>query len=89
MIEEGRFPFGAVVAVCARRTAGPGELSAMDVLVAILTFRWCGLEIYVDQPGLLVGRFVAIHASRGAVRALQGKRSLRVIEPCQLFPGLG
>lgn len=68
MIEEGWPPFGAVMALGARRNPGLGKLSSVDVLVAILTFRWRSLEIYMDQPSFLVRRLVAIHASGGSMR---------------------
>jgi hypothetical protein len=80
MIEKGRLPFGAVMTVSARRNPGFGKLPAVDILVAILTFRRRGLEIHMDQARLLVRRPVAIHASRGAMRSEQGERCLRMIE---------
>lgn len=69
MVKERRLPLGAVVTVGARRNPGLGKLSPVDILVAILTSRWRGLEIHVDQTGFLVRRLVAIHAGRGAMRA--------------------
>lgn len=68
MIEEGRLPFGAVMTLGARRKPSPRKLSTVDVLVAILTFRRRGLEIYMDQPSFLVRRLVAIHAGGGSMR---------------------
>ena len=80
VVELGWLPLRAVVAFGARSDPALGELFAVDVFVALLAFRRRYLEVHVEHPSLLVGWLVAVHASRGPVRAKQGEGSLGVIE---------
>lgn len=81
MIEQGWFPAGAVVAVCAVRSAArSGELCAMNVGVAVLALLGRSMEIHVHQLGLKVRRFVAVNAGYGAVCPDQCERGLRMVK---------
>ena len=80
MVEQGWPPLRTVVAFRTGRDLAPGELLAMDVLVALLTSGRRRFEVNVEEASLLIGRFVTVHASRGPMGAEQGERSLRVIE---------
>ena len=80
MIKERWFPFQGVVAVNAVRDPFPGELSPVDVIVAVFALRRRALEIYVDQLGFQIGRLVTVHTGCRPVRAHQWKCGLRVIE---------
>lgn len=80
VVEQRGLPASAVVTLGAGRDSGLGELPAVDVLVAFLTFRRRRLEVHIDQTRFLVRRFMAVHAGGGSMCAQQGKGSFRVIE---------
>ena len=80
VVKQRWFPPSAVVALGAGRDSTLGKLSAVDVLVAFLTFRRRGLEVHIDQTGFLVRWLVAIHARGGPMRANQREGSFGVIE---------
>lgn len=87
VIEERRFPASAVVAFgTGGYPACPRELRAVDVFVAVLTFRRRRAEIHVDELGLQVRRLVAIHASHRAMLAEQGKVRLAMVETGEIPP---
>jgi hypothetical protein len=86
MVKQRWFPLCAAVALGAPRDTDLDELPTVNVLVALLALRRRCFEVHVDQPGFLIGRLVAIHASCGAMRANQRKGSFGVIEPFQFFP---
>lgn len=88
MIEQRWLPLRAVMAVHACRGSILRELPAMCVLVAILTLGRSSREVSRDQLGLHIGRLVAIDTGSRPVRAHQGERSFRVVEPRQPLPCL-
>ena len=71
MVEERRFPLRGIVTLGTSSYVAFGELLSVDILVAVLAFCRCGLEIGIQQFGLKVRGLVAIDASRSAVRAHQ------------------
>lgn len=73
-------PPRTVVAFRTLRDLALGELFAVDVFVTLLASGRRSFEVNVEEPGLLIGRLVTVHASRGPMGAKQWKRSLRVIE---------
>jgi hypothetical protein len=81
VVEIRRFPpprivaTGTIVNFLAR-----SELAAMRILMASGALFRCGLEIYIFQRRLQVGRAMAVRARHAAVCAEQGKLGLRVIE---------
>ncbi len=90
MIEQGRFPTPAVVAIRAQRDPTRfSKLSAMNVLVAILTFSWSRMEIHMDELGFHIERLVAVYAGYCPVRACQWKFGLGMIELIEFLPCLG
>ena len=62
VVEQRRLPLGAVMALCAGGHSGLGKLFAMNVFVAILALGRSRFEVDTAQPGLEVGRLMAIHA---------------------------
>ena len=89
VIEQGGFPFHAVVAVGAGGSLSLGKLLSVDVLVAVLALHRGGLEIHIDQLGFEVWRFVAVDARRRPVRSEQRELGLGMIESGEFLPGLG
>lgn len=89
MVEKRRFPFCAAVALRAAGNVGFCELLAVDVFMAVFALGRGGFEIHVDQSGFEIRRFVAVHASGGAMRSKQREFRLRVIEAGEFFPRLG
>ena len=81
MIEQRRLPLHAVVAFGAASDVRLRKLLAVNILVAILTLSWSSFEIDVNEPGLKVGRLVAIAAGRRTMRSHQRELRFRVIEP--------
>ncbi len=69
MIKQGRFPFHAVMALCAPGDLRLSELFPVNVLMTVFALRGRRLEVHIDQLGFRTGRLVAIHARHGAVRA--------------------
>jgi hypothetical protein len=65
------------------------ELSAVNILVAILTLGGRGGEVCCEELGLHVGRLVTIDASRRLVRSRQGERRLLVVEAREFLPRFG
>lgn len=88
VVEKRRLPLHAVVALGTARNVGYGELFPVDVLMTVLALCRCGLEVHVDQLGLKIWRFVAVHARRRAVRTQQHEVRLGVVEARKLFPRL-
>ena len=68
VIEQGRLPFHAVMAVGTRCGLALGELLPMDVLVAVLAQHRCRLEIDIDELGFKVRRLMTVDAGGRAVR---------------------
>jgi len=90
MIEQRRPPARAIVTSGAGRwLACLGELSSVNVLVALLAAQRCGAEIYVAQPRLQIRRLVAVHAGDRPVRSHQRELGGGVIKPLQVRPGFG
>lgn len=92
MVEQGRLPFGCVVAVatwCDLIRIELRELPVVDILMALLALLRRLLEVHIDELGFQVRRLVAIDAGDRAMRAGQWKRRRAVIKAVQLFPGLG
>lgn len=89
MIEQGRLPFHAVMAIGAGCGFPFGKLLPVGILVAILAYRGRGLEVRVDQLSFEVWRFVAVNAGRGPVSSQQRKLGLGVVKARQFLPGLG
>lgn len=89
MVKKRRAPLRAVVAFCASRHRGFGELLPVNVLMTLLAPARSGLEVNVCEIDLHVGRLVTIHACSCPVCSQQRERSLRVIELRQLLPRLG
>ena len=80
VVKQRWLPPSAVMALGAGRDSALGKLSAVDVLVAFLTFRRRGPEVHIDQTRFLVGWLMAIHAGGGPMRTNQGEGSPGVIE---------
>lgn len=80
MVKQRRLPLCAVVALGARRKSALGELPAVNVLMAFLTFRRRGFEVHIDQAGFLVGWLMTVHAGSAAMRTDQREGSFGVIE---------
>jgi len=90
VVEQRWFPLGAVMTVGAGRDpVFLGELTAVDVGVALFALGGCLGEVHIDERGFQVGRLMAVAASNGPVRADQGELGLAVIEASEVFPGLG
>lgn len=81
VIEQGRLPFGGIMAVGAGGRLPFSELLSMDVLVAILAQGGGCLKVGVDQLGSEVRGLVAIDAGRRPMGALEGELGLGMIEP--------
>ena len=88
MIEERWLPLVAVMATAAVVSAY-AKLICMRILVALAASNGCRCEIDVDHRQFHVGRFVAVGAGRGAMRALQWELRLRVVEFRHVLPFLG
>jgi len=86
VIEQGRLPLHAVVALGALRRLALRELPSMDVLMAVLAQSRRGLEVDVHQSSFEIRRLMAVDASRRAMRTQQGELSLGMIEPRKFFP---
>ena len=86
VVKQGRLPFRAVVAVRAWRDLPLGELSAVNVFMAVFALGRGCLEIDVHELGFQVWRLMAINTRCGPVSTYEGKRSLRVIEARQFLP---
>lgn len=87
MIKAGRPPpQGIVTRIATRRAPVLGELAGMGILVTPLAARRRLLEVNILESGLLILREVATAAHYGAMRAQQGKRSGRMIEPRDFMP---
>ena len=80
MIKQRRLPLRAVVALRAIRHSVFRELLAVNIFMAFLTPRGCGLEIHVDQPVFQVGWPMAVHAGGGAMDADQREGGIRMVE---------
>ena len=89
VIEQGRLPLHAVVAVGAGGSVPFGELLSVDVLMAVLAQGGGCLEIHVDQIGFEVRRLMAVDAGRRPMCPEQGKLGLGMVETGKFFPGLG
>ena len=89
VIEERRFPFGAVVALGTGRYIAFRKLLAVRVFVALLALFGRGLEVRVHHRGFEIWRFVAIDAGGRAVRTQQRESRRRVIELGQFLPRFG
>ncbi len=68
MIEERRLPFHAVVTLRATGHIRFRELLSVDVLMAVLALCRRSFEIHIKKIGFQVGRLVAVHARRRAMR---------------------
>ena len=88
VVEERGLPLHAVVALGTARNIAYGELFPVNVFMAVLALCRCGLEVHVDQLGLKIWRFVAVHARRRAVRSQQRELRLGVVEARKFFPRL-
>ncbi len=80
VVEKRRLPFHAVVALGTTGYIALGELFPVNILMAVLALGRRRFEVHVQKIGFKIRRFVAIHASRCAVRPQQRKLRLRVIE---------
>ena len=89
VIEQGRLPLHAVVAVGAGGRLAFSKLFSVDILVAILTEGGGRLEIHINELGLEVWRLVAVDACSCTVRPEQGKLGLGMVETGELLPRLG
>ena len=88
VVEERRFPLGAVVTFGAGRDVSTRELLAMGIVVALLALFGSGFEVDVHHVGFEIRRFVAIDARGGAMRTQQRETCLRMIELAQFPPRL-
>ena len=80
MIKQRWLPLCAVVALSTRRNSALGELPAVNILMAFLTFRRRGFEVHIDQTGFLVGWLMTAHAVCAAMRTDQREGTFGVIE---------
>lgn len=89
VVEQGGLPLRGVMAIGAARVfAAAGELAGVLIVVALLAFGWGALEIHVAQRGFQVRRAMAGRARDGSVSSRQRKASRRMIETCEVPPGL-
>ena len=89
VIEQGRFPLHAVVALGTGGDVALCELLPVDVFVAVLTLRRGSLEVRIHELGLEIRGFMAVDASRRPVCSQQGKLGLGMIESREFLPGFG
>ena len=80
MIEQGRLPLLAVVALGARCGGPLGKLFAVDVFVAVFALSRRRLEVHVGQARLHVGGLVAIDAGGCPVGSDQRERCPGMVE---------
>ncbi len=81
MIEQRGLPFRCVVAVGAGRDlVGFRKLFTVHILVALLALGRGLLKVRIDQLSLEIRRFVAVDAGHCAMRPLQRKSRVIVIE---------
>ena len=71
VIEQRRFPLGAVVTIGAGCGRALGELPAVNVFVTVLALVRRGFEIHVEQAGFQIWRLMAVDTSGGPVRPNQ------------------
>jgi len=86
VIEQGRFPLGAVMARDAARNSILGKLLAMNVCVAFFALGRRPFEIDIGQPSFQIRRLVAIHASSRAMSSNQRKVCFGMVEARKLLP---
>ena len=86
VIEQRRFPLGAVVAVGTGRYVCLCELLAVRIFVALLAVFRRGLKVDVHHRSFKIWRLVAIDAGCGTMCTQQRESRLRVIELGQLLP---
>ena len=86
MVEERWLPLRAVVALGTASHFPYSELLRVYVLVTVFALRWSRLEVYVDEFGLKIWRFVTIDASGRPVRPKEGKLCFRVVESGEFLP---
>jgi len=90
MIKERGLPLGDAVAVgTGCDSFGLGELTAVNILMAVFAFRRSLGEINVEELGFKVGRFVAIDTRDRTMRTEQSELGAVVIEAREVFPILG
>lgn len=82
VIEGGRLPFHAVVAIRAGGyvIGSTRELGAVNVLVALFAFHGRCMKVSIRKLGAHIGRLVAVDAGDYAMSANQSKASLGVIK---------
>lgn len=69
MIEEGRFPLHAGVALGTSSHARFRELFSVNILMAVFALHRSRLEVHVQQLGFEIRRLVAGDAGRRSMRA--------------------
>ena len=80
VVEQRRLPLHGGVTVNAMGGIAFGELFSVNIFMTLLALLGSGFEINVEQPGLQVGRLVAIDARCGTVSAGELEIGFRVIE---------
>lgn len=90
VIEKRRLPLGGVVTVGAGGIApGLGELTAMNVEMAVLALRRGLGEVHVDELHFQIRRPVAVDATYGTMGAEKSEPGPVVVEACDVLPVLG